>query len=140
MVDTPSPINRSTRFRASAKRDCSVAALVAVTVETMPPSCTGNLFITGPFKPHLELPGPVAAKDNVGVTVDQGRSDEAAFKVDGFAFGEVRGQIRTVAYPGDLVVVNGKASLVDQSISIAGLHGRQPGTGQQPGIGCGHSR
>ncbi len=91
----------------------------------------GDVFIADARQPLLELARAVAAKDQVGVAIDQARRDPSPFQsLDLFSL--VFWQIGTWADPCDATILDQDSAVLDGSIGHAGLgHGGDPAVNQQ---------
>ena len=101
-----------------------------------PAACARDFLVTRAGEPQLELVRPVSGVNEVGVAIDQPRSDPAAFAVDPFRRFECR---RGVARPGidDAPLATGNHRVLDLPGSGHGRHaGVQPDTiAGQAGLG-----
>ena len=89
----------------------------------------GDLLIGGAAETQLELVGPVAAIDEMGVAIDQSRRDPAAFEIVHVA-GDVAGIPGQIGGAGagqfDALSVGGTASLAGALTAVFGEPGQVP--------------
>ena len=78
-----------------------------------------DLFVACARKPHLEFVRPVAAVDEMGVAVDEGGRDPAAFAIDAPLSGMRRRKLALRACESDTSVAGGDRAGLDDSKSWA---------------------
>ena len=77
----------------------------------------GDVFVAGAFQTHLELAGAVAAKDDMGMAVDQPRRHQPPPQILPRDTGIVRRQIRFRADPADSRILDDDGAPVDQPVT-----------------------
>ena len=95
---------------------------------------TRDLFVAGALKPHLELTRTVAAKNDVGMAVDETRRDEPTLKVTGHC--ELPGQLAFRPDPGNPAIGNDNSPVLHQPIGRPAGHHR--GDTRVPEKKCAH--
>ena len=91
----------------------------------------GDVFVADALQSQLELSGPLAAVDQMGVAVDQARRDPAPLQLHRAHGLELR-RFRARADPDDAAVADGDDRVFDGAVGrAADGHGRRPASGQK---------